>query len=101
MFMWCEERTSKSAETKHGKSSALFLTFKAILQRLLVLAFQAPPLTRVKRLRVWRLSTQLLLVDLSLVDVDLSFVDDEACDCVQHCFWLIDPDRMSAIFKNS
>jgi hypothetical protein len=25
----CEERTSKSAETKHGQSSALFLILKA------------------------------------------------------------------------
>jgi hypothetical protein len=29
MFVGCEERTSKSAETKHGKSSALFLNFSS------------------------------------------------------------------------
>ncbi len=29
IFKWCEERTSKGTETKHGKSSVLFLILKS------------------------------------------------------------------------
>ena len=48
----CEERTSESAETKHGQSSALFLILKFGVAQLAIVA-SANPLTMKGKCLVW------------------------------------------------